>query len=128
MMKATEEEIELREGRGGRDTGGSEGGHHWGVFWNDKRAGKVYINLIESELLGQHPSLQIYLNKKSQGKGIGRIAYRMACEMSRYDTIYAYMAKKNIASRRATLAAGFVRIMADAVPQILMQWDRKKKQ
>ena len=125
--KAVEEDVELRVGRGSTKTGGGPGGYHWSVFYNDIRAGKVFINLIDAEPFGEHPSLQIFLNKKSQGKGIGRVAYRQACELSQYDIIYAYMSKKNIPSIRAAAAAGFVVVAAEATRQQIMQWTRKKK-
>jgi hypothetical protein len=40
------------------------------------------------------------------------MGYRIACENSQYDVVYAHMRKSNIASRRAAEEAGFV----DATP------------
>lgn len=88
-------------------------------------AGKVFINYIEDEDIGNHASIQIFLNKASQGKHVGRHAYSMACELSQYDEVYAHMAKKNIASRKAAKAAGF-EVYSD-VGQLIMKWTRKKK-
>jgi hypothetical protein len=119
--------VELKAGKGTKKSGGGLGGHYWNIFYNEKRAGKVFINLINEEPLGQHPSLQIFLNKASQGKHIGRVAYRQACELSQYDVIYAYMSKKNLPSIKAARAAGFVQILAETTKQVIMQWTRKKK-
>ena len=90
-----ETEIELKPGKGSNKTGGGAGGHFWKIFCYGETVGKVYINLIDEVPIGKHPSLQIYLNKRSQNKGIGKVAYRLACEASQYDTIYAHMSKKN---------------------------------
>lgn len=119
-VKAEEDEIILQKGKGTKKSGGSEGGHYWNIFWKEKRAGKIYINLSSEGI----PLIQIFLNKKSQGKGIGRIAYRLACEESSYDTIYAHMRKNNIASRKAAQYAGFAPY--DTTPQMVMKWVRKK--
>ena len=122
-----EPSIELKAGKGTKKSGGSTGGHYWNIFYNEKRAGKVFINLINEVPLGQHPSLQVFLNKAFQGKHIGRFAYKQACELSRYDNIYAYMSKKNLSSIKAAQAAGFMQILADTTRQVIMQWTRKKK-
>lgn len=90
----SESDISLIAGRGTKTTGGGSGGHYWNIFCEEKKAGKVFINLINVEPLGEHPSLQIFLNKASQGKHIGRYAYGKACELSSYDQVFAYMSKK----------------------------------
>lgn len=87
-----------------------------------KRAGSIFINLIDDPHLGPHASIQIHLNRASQGKGVGRIAYKRACEESQYALIYAHMSKKNIASRRAAEAAGFLEISCEGESQLLMCW------
>lgn len=125
--RVTETDVVLSPGKGTKLSGGGRGGHYWNIFCNDTRAGKIFINLINEEPLGEHPSIQIYLNKASQGKHIGRYAYAKACELSRYDKVFAYMSKKNIPSIRSAMAAGFVQILADTTRQVIMQWDRKKK-
>ena len=38
--------IELKAGKGTKKSGGGLGGHYWNIFHNEKRAGKVFINLI----------------------------------------------------------------------------------
>lgn len=122
-----EEDVVLKPGKGTKTSGGGAGGHYWSIFANDKRAGKVFINLIDEEPLGKHPSLQIFLNKNSQGKHIGRYAYSQACLLSQYDTIYAHMSKRNISSIKSAIAAGFIEVFAGMTKQVIMQWTRKKK-
>lgn len=87
---------------------------YWKVYGDGKLAGKAYIDAKNS-------SVSVFLNKPSQGKGIGRIAFRQACELSGLPVVYAYIAKKNIASIKATTAAGFKRITPEA-RQVVMVW------
>ncbi|MEZ5959783.1 MAG: GNAT family protein [Hyphomonadaceae bacterium] len=104
--------------------GGGAGGEAWRIEVAGKRAGVIFINLIDQAPIGRHASIQIYLNAASQGRHIGRTAYRKACEASQYDAIYAHMRKSNTASRRAAEEAGF----SDATPpgeaQCVMLWRR----
>ena len=74
--------------------------------------------------MSHHPSLQIYLNKTHQGRGIGSVAYRLACEASGYQKIYAHMRKSNIASRRAAENAGFKIINHIEIRQLSLVWQR----
>jgi hypothetical protein len=92
--------------------GKGPGGEKWRIDVAGVRAGVVYINVIDDTLIGQHASIQIHLNIESQGRGIGRLGYLKASQLSQHSTIYAHMRKSNIASRRAAEAAGFV----DATP------------
>lgn len=124
---ALPDQISLIKGKGSKDSGGGKGGFYWAIAYDEKRVGKVFINLVETESLGKHPSIQIYLNKASQGKHIGRWAYQKACLASTYDIIYAHISKKNKASYKAALAAGFVSIELPQITQLVMQWERPKK-
>ncbi len=85
------------------------------------RVGEVYINMIDEPPLGSHASIQIYLNIKSQGRGIGRVGYLKACQQSQHHTIYAHMRKSNTASRRAAEAAGFVDATPPGYSQLIMK-------
>lgn len=104
------------------------GGRPWGEAWRievcGQRAGVIFINFINEPPIGPHASIQIYLNQKSQGRHIGRTAYKLACKLSRFEVIYAHMRKSNVASRRAAEEAGFV----DATPpghlQLIMIYRR----
>ena len=80
--------------------------------------------MIDEEPFGKHASIQIFLNKQAQGKGIGRIAYRMACEESEHDELYAHMRKSNEASKRAALAAAFEIVEDERINQFVMLWKR----
>lgn len=124
-----EDDVEIKKGKGSAKTGGGKGGYFWWVYTTDakaeKKAGKVYINFINEDPVGEHASIQIFLNKASQGKHIGRWAYKKACEASSYDLVYAHIRKSNLASIRAAEAAGFVKCFPRA-PQLIMRWARVK--
>jgi RimJ/RimL family protein N-acetyltransferase len=89
-----------------------------------KRAGYVFINVIQDAFFGEHPSIQIHLNVSERGKQIGRVAYRLACEQSALPIVYAHMSKKNTASRRAAEEAGFQPVTKEGLTQFAMVWHR----
>jgi RimJ/RimL family protein N-acetyltransferase len=116
------QDIRLVEGKGSDKHGGGAGGHYWHIYNGDKRAGHIFINLISDEYIGPHASVQIFLNQAERGKQIGRIAYRLACEISGYDTVYAHMRKSNKASIRAAEEAGFAVVDNKDISQRTMVW------
>ncbi len=116
----TEADVYLAPVKGTADRGGGPGGEAWRIDVNGKRAGVIFINQIDEPPVGRHASIQIYLNKPSQGRHIGRVAYRKAAEVSEYAVIYAHMRKSNTASRRAAEEAGFVEDDRPGHPQLLM--------
>jgi RimJ/RimL family protein N-acetyltransferase len=122
---AQEREVELVRGKGSKNTGGGPGGFFWKIMYNGKSAGKVFINWIDIEPIGKHASIQIFLNKGSQGKHIGRIAYERACDLSEYREVYAHMRKTNLASYKSAIAAGFKERKIAGISQRLMRWVRK---
>lgn len=126
LPKVEASQVELVETKGTPGKGGGPGGHSWIIKAVGDRAGVIYINMIDEPPLGKHASIQIYLNAKSQGRGVGRIAYRLACEASQYDVVYAHMRKANVASRRAAEEAGFVDASPPGFTQLIMRWDRKR--
>ena len=118
--------VNLVRTKGTAARGGGPGGEAWRIDAEGGRAGTVFINWIDEPPVGQHASIQIYLNKPNQGRGIGRIGYRRAVEASQYEVVYAHMRKSNVASRRAAEAAGFVEEPRPGHPQLLMVWRRPK--
>ncbi len=116
--------VSLRGGKGGADRGGSAGGHYWHVDVDGKRAGYIFINIIDEYGLGPHPSIQIHLNTTMRGRGVGRVAYQRAAAESRYDTVYAHMRKSNTASETAAAAAGFLPLDQPDNTQLTMLWHR----
>ena len=119
------EDVLLERTRGTPGRGDGPGGEKWRVEAAGLRAGHVYINVIDEPPLGTHASIQIFLNKKSQGRQIGRVAYRAACEKSQHDTIYAHMSRSNHASRRAAEEAGFVDVTPTGHTQLIMRRSRQ---
>lgn len=110
--------------RPGKSASISKGGFYWHIFAGTSRAGAVSTNIIDEPPLGRHASISIQLNKTHQGKGIGRIAYGLACRASGFPTVYAHMRKSNLASRKAAEHAGFVVVHDYPGRQLLMRWDR----
>lgn len=117
-------QVQLIRTKGTKDRGGGLGGEAWRIDVDGKRAGVVFINVIDEPPIGKHASIQIYLNAASQGRKIGRAGYRKACEASAYPTIYAHMRHANIASIRAAEEAGFVDATPEGHIQVIMVWQR----
>ncbi len=118
--------VRLQPGKGSKQRGGGPGGAYWHIYIGEKRAGNVYINVIDQPLVGVHASIQIQINKADQGRGIGSIAYRLACEASQHDIVYAHMRKSNTGSRKAAQAAGFEVVNDDRITQLLMRRQRER--
>lgn len=117
-------QILLVRSRGTPKRGGGPGGEAWVIQAAGERAGSVFINIINEPPLGTHASLQIFLNRESQGRQIGRHAYRAACFASQYNVIYAHMRKSNIASRRAAEEAGFQDVTPKDQTQLILRYAR----
>lgn len=118
------DQVRLVEGKGSAGHGAEQGGHYWHVYVGEKRAGNIFINMLEHGLLGRHPSVQIFLNQDQRGRGIGQVAYQLACDLSGYDSVFAHMRKSNTASRRAAENAGFV-VVDGGSNQLTMIWRRQ---
>ena len=94
--------------------------NNWWVEAGGSRAGRVRI-----EQADRGPSLQIFLNKKHQGRKIGRVANRLAAEASGHNSVFATLRKSNVASRRALEEAGFKDVTSSKDRQMLMRWDKE---
>lgn len=125
--KVSAADVELAATKGTPGKGGGPGGHSWVIMAGGERAGVIYINFIDEPPVGKHASIQIFLNQKSQGRGVGRVAYRLASEASQYDDVYAHMRKANVASRRAAEEAGYVDVSPPGFTQLIMKWERKRQ-
>jgi hypothetical protein len=121
---ACEEDVELRRGKLPRNKKVLPESYFWRIFFQNKSAGKVFIEPTDIHTLGRQPAIQIFLNKQAQGKHIGRIAYERACRLSHYDIVYASMRRNNIASYKSAQAAGFREIKNMAFKQCVMKWSR----
>jgi len=119
--------VKLVQKPGRKNKGNGPGGEYWEVAVDGKRAGEVFINVIDELPVGKHASLQIFLNQVDQGRGIGRIAYRMAAESSRHGIIHLHMRKANVASRLAAEAAGFVDVSPPGFTQLILRRERSDK-
>lgn len=113
--------VQLVPKAGPKGKGDGPGGEYWDVTVQGKRAGEVFVNLIDEAPLGVHASLQIFLNQDQQGKGVGRVAYQKAAEASRHALLYLHMRKSNHASRLAAEAAGFVDASPKGITQLILK-------
>lgn len=117
-------DVHLVPTKGSKGRGGGPDGEAWRIEHKGRRAGQVFINLIDQLPIGVHASIQIYLNQASQGRGIGRIGYARACAASRYNVVYAHMRRSNMASAQAATAAGFIDATTSEEKQKVMVWRR----
>lgn len=118
--------VRLEAGKGSTDRGGGPGGRYWHIHLGDTRVGHVYINMLDEAPFGEHASIQIHINQTHRGRGIGSVAYRLACEQCGHDEVFATMRKSNIASQRAAAQAGFKVIEDMKIPQLAMRWTRAR--
>jgi RimJ/RimL family protein N-acetyltransferase len=100
---------------------------YWHIYDGKKRAGKVFIEVIDEFPFGKHCAIQIFVNKENQGEGIGSVAYKKACMQSGYGRIYAHMRKSNIASKKAAEHAGFKEIVKKGDKQLTLVWKKSSK-
>lgn len=124
--KILESDVELIEGKGTKKHGGGKRGYYWHVYYKGKRAGRVYINWVEPKSGTGFASITVELNQNSRGKGIGTVCFQRACELSRYDEVFAEMRKSNIASQIAAKRGGFKPVKGYKGGQMRMVWRRKK--
>lgn len=118
--RVTVDDIQLKPGKGST----KETMFYWHIFTESQRRG--YVSIIQSEFagIGSGPSIQIFINKKDQGKHIGSCAYEAACVECGLPEVYAHMRKSNIASKKAATNAGFVIDKRYKGSQLLMVWRR----
>jgi L-amino acid N-acyltransferase YncA len=119
--------VRLEAGKGSAGRGGGSGGHYWHIHLAETRVGYVYINVLDEAPFGKHASIQIHINQTHRGRGIGSVAYRLACEKSSHDEVIATMRQSNVASQRAAVQAGFKVIDDMKIPQLAMRWNRLQK-
>ena len=94
----------------------------WHVFHEGKRAGRVAIVCHEKAGLPPGPTIDVQLNKNSQGRGLGTVVFRRAAELSKRPKILAVIARKNIASRLAAERAGYSQITDGANKDLVLVW------
>lgn len=102
-------------------------GKYWHIFYGEKRVGKIYIDYFNNEILGNHPAIEIFINKGYQGRGIGAYSYELACKESGLKKIYMHARKSNPASIRAASIAGFIEVSDPSFKQTVMVWIRPSK-
>lgn len=95
---------------------------YWHIYAGKMRVGHVAIKESQNEELGDHYSIDIHINQRHRGKGIGKAAYKQASVKSGYPAIYAHMRKSNVASQKAAEAAGYTIVPLESDRQLTMKW------
>ena len=96
---------------------------YWHIYHGGNRAGSVSIDFSE-EGTARDASINVQLNQRSRGRGIGTVAFRRACELSGLKEIVASIRKGNIGSRIAAERAGFIPLENQPSGELLMVWRR----
>jgi hypothetical protein len=123
--RPSQDNVNLRRGKGSPDRGGGPGGRYWHVFSGEGRVGSAWINRSSDEQLGACAILTLELNQASRGRGIGRVAYRLAAEASGHAEVWLHMRNSNLASRKAAQHAGFQEVNLPGRRQLTMRWRAK---
>ncbi|MEO5646241.1 MAG: hypothetical protein ABIO57_04055 [Candidatus Paceibacterota bacterium] len=97
---------------------------YWHIYEGTNRAGYVYVSKSKDELIGEHLSINIFINKNWQRKGIGTIAYIEVPKLVAAKKLYAHMAISNAGSFRAALKAGYKEIISEDFKQRVMVWKK----
>jgi len=114
-LGSPEPPVYLRAGKAGP---GRE--RFWHVYEGDRRAGGVWLNARTTP--EARATLTIQLNQASRGRGIGRVAYRLAADATDEPEVWLHMRRGNVASRRAAQHAGFVVVDDPSDAQLVMRW------
>lgn len=93
---------------------------HWKILVDGTSAGLVKID----EASPGHWTIYIKVNQDRRGQGIASNAYALAATDSRLPEVWAHMAKKNVASKKAAMNAGFVEVDDPKERQLLLRWTR----
>lgn len=98
---------------------------YWHVLFQGKTAGHAFIDIVVHENGEMDPSITVELNRASRGRGIGTLAFRLACEASNLKRVYASIRKTNLASRIAVERAGFQFLSKDSSGSLTYEWVRQ---
>jgi RimJ/RimL family protein N-acetyltransferase len=125
--RARDEDISLIEGKLTKSSHGNEYKHYWHIFFQNQRAGRVYITYVPTDDEFEHAAITVEINKQLRGRGIGTIVFRRAAELSQYDEVNADIRKSNIASRIAAERAGYREVDSKKGGSLRMIWRRKQQ-
>lgn len=120
-------DVRLKAGKGSAGRGGGANENYWHIYLDETRVGYVYINIVNKQPFGEHASIQIHINQKHRARGIGSVAYRLACEESDHSVVYAKMRKANVGSQKAAERAGFKAVENIEYLQTALCWHRTEQ-
>ena len=121
-LRVFSKDVQLVPGRTTKIVGGNR--LYWHIYHLGKRAGHVSIDCFSREGNGKDTSIDVQLNQRSRGRGIGTVAFRRSCEMSGLPEVLASIRKGNVASRIAAERAGFVPLANQPGEELIMIWRR----
>lgn len=96
---------------------------YWHIHNEGKRAGKAYITSSKEG----DPFVTVFLNQTMQGRGIGGIAFRLACELSDLPIVYAEVRRSNIPSQKALMKAGFSPFGRNRSGEDILVWKKNAR-
>lgn len=120
--RVAEESVEIKAGKTTRKAGLRL--CKWHIYCEGTHVGRVSIMEEPPEAGMEVGAIDISIAKPHRGRGIGSLAYRLACLESGMDIIYARMRKNNIGSARAALKAGFTLSAETETTQSVLVWIR----
>lgn len=98
-MKMSTKQVRLKEA-----TSIKKYEQYWHVYYAKARVGKIYT---EKRKGGEELWLNMFINERFQGKGIGSAALNQVCVRIGKQPLYAEIKKSNIASQRVFKKVGF---------------------
>lgn len=96
---------------------------YWHVFHLNSRVGRARLTEVT---VGpdEGASITVEINQSARGRGIGSLAFRLACEHSSYDVVWGIARKSNLASHGAMRRAGFEQVQDTDAGEACFEWRR----
>ena len=99
----------------------------WWIYVKGHHVGRVQIEQLRDvsnpPYMKKFACITLLVEKKWQGRHIGRWAYKKAAWKSQLRTVFARMRRSEHANIAAAKAAGFVRVFPKARRYIILRWD-----
>lgn len=92
----------------------------WKVIFENKPCGFVKFFPKFDKVFNEHVTVYFHIPIPQRGKHIGRSALKLAIESSVHKLFVAHLSKKNIASRKALQAVGFIEEKYPGIKQLCM--------
>jgi hypothetical protein len=117
-------DVTLVPASGWERKGGCVGGERWIINFHNQRVGEAYVNVIKRTGIGKYPSLTVSLDELCRGSGVGAVAIRKACAISKYDRLYAHVLVKRKWLIQALTRYGFVLDRESGTSSVVLVYNR----